>query len=75
MSAREDERLHMLLDVLAEAQRRSAAGDGVWQRLDWQRVAVAGFDLGAYTAMIMAGEHVPGVQPPTGTSRSAPLWR
>jgi dienelactone hydrolase len=51
-------RVQLLADLVGEGQRRSRAGDAVWQRLDWTRVAVAGFDLGAYTAMTVAGEHV-----------------
>jgi len=43
-----NQRLQLLTEVVAEAQRRSAAGDALWQRLDWRRLAVAGFDLGAY---------------------------
>ncbi len=55
-----NQRLQVLADVLAEARRLGAAGEAAWQGLDWRRVAVAGFDLGAYTAMALAGEHVPG---------------
>ncbi len=51
-------RVQLLADLVSEAQRRSIAGDAAWRRLDWTRVAVAGFDLGAYTAMTVAGEHV-----------------
>ena len=55
-------RLDTLAQVLAEAQRRSAAGDELWQRVDWNRVAIAGFDLGAYTAMAIAGERGEGTE-------------
>jgi len=51
-------RVQMLADVIGEAQRRAAAGEAAWRRIDWGKVAVAGFDLGAYTAMTVAGEHV-----------------
>ncbi len=51
-------RVQLLADVVAEGRRRSTAGEVPWQRLDWSKVAVAGFDLGAYTAMTVAGEHV-----------------
>ena len=51
-------RVQLLAAVVAEAQRRSTAGAAPWQLLDWSRVAIAGFDLGAYTAMTVVGEHV-----------------
>jgi dienelactone hydrolase len=51
-------RVQLLADLVNEGQRRSIAGDVAWQRLNWTKVAVAGFDLGAYTAMTVAGEHV-----------------
>jgi predicted dienelactone hydrolase len=51
-------RVQLLAEVVAEGQRRSTAGESPWQHLDWSKVAVAGFDLGAYTAMTIAGEHV-----------------
>jgi predicted dienelactone hydrolase len=51
-------RVQLLADVVAEAQRRSTADAAPWQLLDWNNVAIAGFDLGAYTAMTVAGEHV-----------------
>jgi dienelactone hydrolase len=52
------QRVRMLADVTKEAQRRSTAGDSAWRRIDWGKVAIAGFDLGAYTAMAIAGEQV-----------------
>jgi dienelactone hydrolase len=51
-------RASLVAAVVAEARRRSALGDPEWQQLDWKRVALAGYDLGAYTAMALAGEHV-----------------
>jgi len=51
-------RVQLLADLVSEGQRRSSTGDAAWRRLDWSKVAVAGFDLGAYTAMTVAGEHV-----------------
>ena len=51
-------RVQLLAGLVSEGQRRSLAGDAAWQRLDWTKLAVAGFDLGAYTAMTVAGEHV-----------------
>jgi dienelactone hydrolase len=52
------QRVRLLADLVTEGQRRSAAGEAPWRSLDWSKVAIAGFDLGAYTAMTVAGEHV-----------------
>lgn len=65
-----NQRVKMLKDVLDEARRRAAAGEPAWQRVDWNKLAIAGFDLGAYTAMTVAGEHVPGASEVPGES-----WR
>lgn len=46
--------------VLAEARRRAAAGEPGFAALNTQKVAVAGFDLGAQTAAALAGERAPG---------------
>ncbi|HEX3142053.1 MAG TPA: hypothetical protein VHQ87_18495 [Rhizobacter sp.] len=54
------DRLRLLDQVLGEAKRHASAGEPLWQRVAWDRVAIAGFDLGAYTAMAAAGEHVGG---------------
>jgi predicted dienelactone hydrolase len=62
-------RVQLLAEVIAEGQRRSAAGEAPWQHLDWSKVAVAGFDLGAYTAMTVAGEHVRDAEDATGRVR------
>lgn len=51
-------RVRRLADLVAEGQRRSTAGEAPWQQLDWNQVAIAGYDLGAYTAMTVAGEQV-----------------
>jgi len=51
-------RLQMLAGVVGDAQRRATAGEAAWQRIDWDRMAIAGFDLGAYSAMTAAGERV-----------------
>jgi len=37
----------MLADVTKEAQRRSTAGESAWRRIDWGKVAIAGFDARA----------------------------
>lgn len=59
-------RVQLLADLVVEGQRRSAAGDPGWQELDWSKLAIAGFDLGAYTAMAVAGEHVPNAEDAAG---------
>lgn len=45
--------------VLAGMARRAKAGDGVYSRIDTGRVALAGFDLGAQTALALGGERHP----------------
>ena len=56
-------RLHVLGEVVAQAQRLTAAGQDPWQSIDWDHAAVAGYDLGAYTALVVAGERVGGADP------------
>ena len=63
-------RLEWLRQDLAEIRRRQERGETPFDRVDLTRVAVAGFDLGAQTAMAAAGEHIEGVEPP---SLSLPL--
>jgi predicted dienelactone hydrolase len=53
-------RVQVLSAAVDEARRRAIAGDAGWQGIDWDRRAVAGFDLGAYTAMALAGEQIEG---------------
>jgi dienelactone hydrolase len=55
------QRLRMLAGVVAEGERRTAQGEATWARIDWKRVAIAGFDVGAYVTMIAAGEFLDGV--------------
>jgi len=55
-------RVQTIVELLDEAQRRAAAGEPGGPRVDWSRVAVAGFDLGAAAAMVLAGERVPGTE-------------
>lgn len=57
-------RLGMVDFALRGIRRRAAAGEGVYGRIDVDRVAVAGFDLGAQTALALAGEKVPGLDAP-----------
>jgi hypothetical protein len=59
-------RVQLLADLVAEGRRRSAAGEAAWRRLDWSKLAIAGFDLGAYTALTVAGEHVRGAEDAAG---------
>jgi uncharacterized membrane protein YgcG len=65
-------RLAMLQAVLAHAQGLGSAGAAPWASIDWQRAALAGHDLGAYTVLAAAGERVSAVQrPATGATASA----
>ena len=58
-------RLTIVSEALTELERRSrGATDGLYRRIDLSRIAVAGFDLGAQTAMVVAGEHIDGVDSP-----------
>lgn len=51
-------RVTVLDRVLQEARRRGLAGDADFARVDWQRQAVAGFDLGSQTACaLLTGQH------------------
>ena len=60
MAARQ--RLRLLFDLVIEGKRRSLQSETPWVRVDWNRLAIAGYDVGAYTAMIAAGEHLEGVE-------------
>ena len=51
-------RVQRLAAVLDEARRRAIAGEPGWQGIDWDRRALAGRDLGAYTALALDGEKV-----------------
>lgn len=46
--------------VLDEASRRAKAGDALWAKADFSRVAVAGHSFGAYTALAAAGRELKG---------------
>ncbi|WP_310389723.1 hypothetical protein [Roseateles sp.] len=52
-------RLRMLEGVLAEARLRAASGDAPWARVDLDRLAVIGYDLGAATAMVWGARLTP----------------
>lgn len=49
-------RLKALAALFAELQRGHASDESLLRRLDLSRVAIAGFDIGAYTSMLVAGE-------------------
>lgn len=49
-------RVARLTAVVAQARERGARGEPPWNRLDWSRVAIAGYDLGAHAALVLAGE-------------------
>ncbi|TBV00807.1 alpha/beta hydrolase, partial [Stutzerimonas kirkiae] len=44
------ERVSLLAATLEQVRLRAAGGDGLFAAIDWQRVALAGFDLGTQTA-------------------------
>ena len=56
-------RVRLLGDVFTELARRKS-DSSAFGRIDLSRIAVTGFDLGAQTAMVVAGEHIEGVEPP-----------
>ena len=59
-------RTQILAETLEEAARREQDGHmPALANVDLTRIAIAGFDLGAQTAMIAAGESVRGVAPPS----------
>lgn len=47
-------RMQRLGATLIEARRRAAAGDARWSRVDFSRMAVAGYDLGSQAAARLA---------------------
>jgi dienelactone hydrolase len=62
-------RVRALEAIAAEARRRSRAGEEGWERIDWDRVAIAGFDLGAYTALAFARDHEHDAEAPAAQIR------
>jgi hypothetical protein len=61
-------RSQLLQGILDEASRRQRLAKGpTFARFDMSRMAIAGFDLGAQTAMVAAGAHFTGVDAPTLT--------
>lgn len=61
------QRLRVLAEVHDELQRRVSGGDPQLRQLDLTRVALAGHDIGAWTAMVAAGERLPGSAAPQRT--------
>jgi hypothetical protein len=58
------DRIAALQAALGELNRRHARREAPLDRIDLSRVAVAGFDMGAYMAMAIAGENIRGVTAP-----------
>ncbi|MEJ6003309.1 alpha/beta hydrolase family protein [Paucibacter soli] len=54
-------RLARLEALLQEARRRAAAGDPDCARLDFGRMAIAGYDLGAQSALLLAPQFRAGI--------------
>lgn len=54
-------RVEALRGALMEMIRRHDAADAPFDRMDLSRVTIAGYDLGAYTAMAIAGERIRGM--------------
>ena len=57
-------RLEALQAALLELDRRHSRHEAPLDKVDLSRVAIAGFDVGAYTAMAVAGESIKGVPGP-----------
>lgn len=57
-------RIEALQSALSELARRRSGGEAPLDRIDLSRVAIAGYDMGAYTAMAVAGESIRGVPRP-----------
>ena len=58
-------RLNALRQVMSELLRRQALKEVLLDRIDPSHTAIAGYDLGAYTAMVIAGETMRGFDRPT----------
>jgi dienelactone hydrolase len=55
------ERLDILTKLIGYLKQRAISGDTDLQRMDFSHIAIVGFDIGASSAMIIAGEDFPGV--------------
>lgn len=58
------DRLQALSAILQELVRHQSANESPLDRVDLSKIAIAGFDLGAYTAMSVAGESLPSLVVP-----------
>jgi|ERR1039458_7808472 dienelactone hydrolase len=59
-----DYRQSVLQKSLAEIKRRNSSSEAtVFSHMDLTRIVIAGFDLGAQTAMFAAGEYINGIEP------------
>ena len=52
------ERLNVLNNSIEYLKQRVGSGDSIFQHIDLSRIAIVGFDIGASSAMIVAGENV-----------------
>lgn len=55
------ERLKLLAKVIGYLKQHAVSADAGLQRMDLSHIAIVGFDIGASSAMIVAGEDFPGV--------------
>ena len=53
------ERLNVLKNLIEYLKQRVESGDSVFQHIDLSSIEIVGFDIGASSAMIVAGENVP----------------
>ncbi|CAG9932882.1 alpha/beta hydrolase family protein [Candidatus Nitrotoga arctica] len=53
------ERLNVLKNSIQYLKQRIESGDSIFQQIDLSSIAMVGFDIGASSAMIVAGENVP----------------
>ncbi len=53
------ERLNVVKTLIEYLKQRVGSGDPVFQHMDLSSIAIVGFDIGASSAMIIAGENVP----------------
>lgn len=65
-----DERQADLRALLVELQKRSRGGDELLANVNPDSVAVAGYDLGAYTALVAVGEHIRSGKQPAAKKQS-----
>jgi hypothetical protein len=57
-------RIDLLAKTIEYLKNRLESGDPGFQHLDLSRLAIAGFDIGANSAMIVAGEDIPDIALP-----------